>query len=221
MLWKMWAHQLLTSCLFTFCLFTFCVFTFCLFTFCFFTFCLFTFCMFTSCLFTFCLHRLMSWAQSRRMKWRILRHLLGRKRRRRTKNCLHPSLLRSFPPSIWHLVCVCVVGGREEREGRDSSLWEDGTDLVFLCIYFHIFTHTPSHPHTHILIPLTHPHTVSPKQTRLPSISEVKMPPDQPSELGVKRRTKLPYPVVDVGDFSLWSFLRKNIGQNQCQGSHC
>ena len=82
----------------------------------------------------------------------------------------------------------------------------------------HTLSHTPSHPHTHIL---THAHTVSPKQTRLPSISEVKVPPDHPSELGVKRRTKLPYPVVDVGDFSLWSFLRKNIGQNQCQGSRC
>ena len=81
-----------------------------------------------------------------------------------------------------------------------------------------VSVHTLSYLHTYSLTPShTHPHTVSPKQTRLPSINEVKVPPDHPSELGVKRRTKLPYPVVDVGDFSLWSFLRKNIGQKQCQ----
>ena len=95
---------------------------------------------------------------------------------------------------------VGVGGGKEEeREEQLMRRWYRSR------VFVHTLTHTPSHPHT-----------VSPKQTRLPSISEVKVPPDHPSELGVKRRTKLPYPVVDVGDFSLWSFLRKNIGQKQC-----
>ena len=99
---------------------------------------------------------------------------------------------------------------REEKSGRNGGIggWGEGRTTCErkgegVSVHALTLSHTL--------------HTASPKQTRLPSISGVKMSPNQPSELGVKRRTKLPCPVVDIGDFSLWSFLRKNIGQNSHQ----
>ena len=51
----------------------------------------------------------------------------------------------------------------------------------------------------------------------MPSISETvtmeTKPLDQSHDPEVKRRTQLPSPRVDVGDFSLWTILRKNIGK--------
>ena len=37
---------------------------------------------------------------------------------------------------------------------------------------------------------------------------------DRRHDAGLQRRTSLPSPMVDVGDFSLWSILRKNIGES-------